>query len=103
MCGAIVLAACGVSARAELPSTTAANSTSTTAAVGGFAGGCGGGMRFTIASRISSMPIPIFALASIASSAGMASISSNWRFTEATSAFGRSILLIIGTIVSPCL
>ena len=41
------------------------------------AGFGGGGIRSTMASRISSMPIPIFALASIASSAGMARISSS--------------------------
>ena len=39
----------------------------------------GGGIRATIASRMSTMPIPAFALASIASSAGMARISSNCR------------------------
>ena len=62
----------------------------------------GAGMRAMTASRMSSMPMPCFALARIASSAGMARISSSCRITDGRSEFGRSILLITGMSLSFC-
>ena len=49
------------------------------------------------------MPIPAFALAKIASSPGIDKISSSCFFTVGISEFGKSILLITGTMVNPCL
>ena len=54
-------------------------------------------MFLTIDASISSIPMPAFALASTASSAGMASSSSSSDFTFGMSAFGRSILFMTGT------
>jgi hypothetical protein len=65
-------------------------------------------MRATIASRISSMPMPVLALASTAPpsrqspDAGMPMMSSISLATLAGSAEGRSILLITGTISWSC-
>ena len=42
----------------------------------------GAGMRATMVSRISSMPMPSFALAKMADSAGIARISSSWILTK---------------------
>ena len=63
----------------------------------------GMGNRRTTASRTSGMPWPVFALTKMASSAGMAKISSSCRFTPGMSALGRSILLITGIRVRPSL
>ena len=56
-----------------------------------------------MASRISSMPSPALALATMASSAGIARMSSSCFLTVGISAFGRSILLMTGMIVRPLL
>ena len=63
----------------------------------------GAGKRATIASRTSSIPCPVFALTKIASSPGIAKISSNCFFTPGISELGKSILLMIGIKVSPSL
>ena len=63
----------------------------------------GAGIRATTASRMSSIPIPFFALALTASSPGIARMSSICFTTVGMSALGRSILLITGIRVSPCL
>lgn len=52
---------------------------------------CGGGIRLTIASRISSIPAPVLALARIASLLSSPMISSISRLTRSGSALGRSI------------
>ena len=70
----------------------------TSALKGSFEVSFGGGTNFTIASSMSSMPIPAFALAGIACSASIPRISSISSFTLSTSADGRSILLITGII-----
>ncbi len=61
----------------------------------------GGGIRCMIDSRISCIPIPAFALASVASVASMPTISSISLFTLSGSAEGRSILFITGMSSSP--
>ena len=48
------------------------------------------------------MPMPSLALARMASSAGMARISSNCCLAMAPFACGRSILLMTGMMCSPC-
>ena len=63
---------------------------------------CGGGTRATMASRISSIPMPSLALAGMAVSPGIARMSSNCWLAWGTSACGRSILLITGMIVRFC-
>jgi hypothetical protein len=60
-------------------------------------------MRSMTASRISSMPMPFFALARMASSAGMERTSSSCFCTVSMSALGRSILLMTGNELEPCL
>ena len=62
----------------------------------------GGGILATIASRISSMPIPALALASTASDASRPMTSSISLRTFSGSAAGRSILLMTGTISWSC-
>ena len=57
----------------------------------------GGGMRAITASRMSSTPSPVLALARIASCAGMPMMSSISSMTRSGSADGRSILLSTGT------
>ena len=61
----------------------------------------GGGMRATIASRISSIPTPILAEARIASDASIPITCSICSFARSGSAPGRSILLSTGTISRP--
>ena len=56
----------------------------------------GGGTRAITASRISSMPSPVLALARIASCAGMPTMSSISSITRSGSADGRSILFSTG-------
>ena len=58
----------------------------------------GGGTFFTICSRISWIPIPSFAEQGTASEASRPITSSISRRTSATSALGRSILLMTGMI-----
>ena len=58
----------------------------------------GGGMRFTIASRTSAHPRPVFAETRSGESISIASMSSISRETSFTSALGRSTLLRTGTI-----
>ncbi|CFW05653.1 Uncharacterised protein [Bordetella pertussis] len=61
----------------------------------------GGGTRATMDSRISSMPMPVLALASTASDASMPITSStSWRAASG-SACGRSILLSTGSTSMP--
>ena len=62
---------------------------------------CGGGMRWTIASRISSIPIPCLAEAKMASEASMPMTFSICSRAFSGSAPGRSILLSTGMISSP--
>ena len=62
----------------------------------------GSGMYFTIASRRSSIPIPVFPETRTALSVGRPIISSISSFTFSGSAEGRSILLITGSISRSC-
>jgi hypothetical protein len=67
-------------------------------AQGAFGSPLGGGTRSTIASKISSMPMPSFALARITSEGSISSAFSISSLTRSGSAAGRSILLMTGTI-----
>ena len=60
--------------------------------------GAGAGTFWTMASRISSIPMPTFAEAAIASEQSMPMVFSTSVATRSTSAPGRSILFRIGTI-----
>jgi hypothetical protein len=62
----------------------------------------GGGTRAITASRMSSTPSPVLALARSASCAGIPMMSSISSITRSGSADGRSILLSTGTTVTPC-
>ena len=62
----------------------------------------GGGIFFTIASRISFVPMPSLALASIASEQSSPIASSICSFVFSGSAAGRSILFITGIISRSC-
>ena len=69
---------------------------------GSLSADSGLGIFRAIFSMSSGMPMPVLALVSTASSAGMAKTSSNCASMAGMSALGKSILLITGIISSPC-